>query len=321
METILHDYRDELYVPYLDDVIVYSRKFDGHLEHVRQVFQRLQEHGVKIKAQKCNLFQQEVDYLGCIVKAERYRPDPKHTDAIRMLKEWTPKAVGEARHLMGLLGYYLRYIENFSRTAKPIYDLLKENKSESVSKKHKSARSRESKSFPSSQPIEWTESHKDSLNKLTNALVSPHVMAYPEFDKPFVLYTDASQVCLRAVLYQRQDGVMRVIGYASRSSTPMEQNYYLHSGKLEFLALKWAITEQFHDYLAYAPEFIVYTDNDPLTYIMSTVKLTAIGHRWVASLADFNFCIKYRPGKAHRDADFLSPMPRNIDNFMAECTK
>jgi len=165
------------------------------------------------------------------------------------------------------------------------------------------------------------ESHKDSLNKLINALVSPLVMAYPEFDKPFVLHTGASQEGLGAVLYQRQDGVIHFIGYASRTLTSAEQNYYLHSGKLEFLALKWAITEQFHDYLAYAPEFIVYTDNNPLTYIISTAKLTATGHRWVTSLADFNFCIKYRPGKAHKDADFLSQMPRNIENFMAECTE
>ena len=114
---------------------------------------------------------------------------------------------------------------------------------------------------------------------------------------------------------------MGVIGYASRTLTPAEQNYYLHSGKLEFLALKWAITEQFRDYVAYGPGFTVYTDNNPLTYVMSTAKLTATGHRWVASLADFNFSIKYRPGETHKDADFLSRMPKDINNFMTECTE
>ena len=323
METILADYRDEFCIPYLDDVIIYSRTFDEHVEHVRQVLRRLQEHGVKLKAKKCHLFQQEVNYLGRIVSADGYRPDPKHTDAIRSLKQWIPRTVGDVRHLMGLLGYYRRYIADFSRIAKPIYDLFKDNQSESVSvlQKPKQAKKLKPKQAPSNEPVEWTKVHKETLNTLINALITPPVMAYPEFDKPFVLHTDSSQEGLGAVLYQRQDGIMRVIGYASRTLTPAEQNYYLHSGKLEFLALKWAITEHFRDYLAYGPGFTVYTDNNPLTYIMSTAKLTATGHRWVAELADFNFCIKYRPGKTHKDADFLSRMPKDISIFMTECTE
>jgi hypothetical protein len=81
--------------------------------------------------------------------------------------------------------------------------------------------------------------------------------------------TDASQDGLGAVLYQKQSGVMRVIAYASRTLSPAEKNYHLHTGKLEFLALKWAVKEQFRDYLYYAPEFTVFTDNNPLTYICS----------------------------------------------------
>lgn len=88
----------------------------------------------------------------------------------------------------------------------------------------------------------------------------------------------------------------------------MEQNYHLHSGKLEFLALKWAICDKFRNYLFYAPSFQVYTDN-PLTHVMSTAKLTAVGHRWVGELADFRFVIKYRPGKANVDAHMLSRLP------------
>ena len=88
-----------------------------------------------------------------------------------------------------------------------------------------------------------------------------------------------------------------MIRYALRTLPPADRNYHLDSGKLEFSALKWAVTEQFRDDLFYAPKFTVYTDNKPLTFVMSTAKLNATGHRWVASLADFNFCIKYRPGK------------------------
>ena len=99
-----------------------------------------------------------------------------------------------------------------------------------------------------------------------------------------------------------------------------EKNYYLHSGKLEFLALKWAITEHFRDYLYYAPSFVVYTDNNPLTYVTSSAKLNATGHRWVAKLADFNFTVKYHPGRKNQVADTLSRMPVDVEEYIGQCT-
>lgn len=147
------------------------------------------------------------------------------------------------------------------------------------------------------------------------------MLAYPDFDRPFTLHTDASQKGLGAVLYQNQDGKMRVVGYGSRTLTPAEQNYHLHSGKLEFLALKWAGCDKFRDYLFYAPHFTVFTDNNPLTYILSTAKLNAAGHRWVGQLADFHFDITYRPGKTNIDTDTLSRCPLDIDTLMAECSE
>ena len=129
-------------------------------------------------------------------------------------------------------------------------------------------------------------------------------MAYADYTKPFVLHTDASTTGLGAVLYQKQeDGKERVIAYASRTLNRSEQNYDAH--KLEFLALKWAITDRFHEYL-YGATFDVYMDNNPLTYILSTAKLDAMGHRWVASLGPYNFTLHYKPGKLNRDADALS---------------
>ena len=125
------------------------------------------------------------------------------------------------------------------------------------------------------------QQHQKAVETLLDRLVSPPILGYPDFSKPFVLYTDASQEGLGAVLYQKQDGKMRVIGYGSRSLTKAEKNYFLHSGKLEFLALKWAICEHFRNYLYHASDFIVYTDNNPLTYVLTTAKLNATGHRWV----------------------------------------
>ena len=105
-----------------------------------------------------------------------------------------------------------------------------------------------------------------------------------------MLHTDASELGLGAMLYQEQDNEKRVISYASRTLSSSERNYPAH--KLEFLALKWAVTDQFHEYL-YGGKFEVYTDNNPLTYILTTAKLDATGQRWVARLADYNFNLHY----------------------------
>ena len=130
------------------------------------------------------------------------------------------------------------------------------------------------------------------------------MLAYADYAKPFVLHTDASTTGLGAVLYQKQgDGKERVIAYASRTLHRAEWNYDAH--RLEFLALKWAITDRFHEYL-YGATFEVFTDNNPLTYILSTAKLDAMGHWWVASLGPYNFKLHYKPGKMNTDADSLS---------------
>ena len=129
------------------------------------------------------------------------------------------------------------------------------------------------------------------------------MLAYADFKYPFILHADASGNGLGAVLNQDQDGQKRVIAYASMSLSKSERSYPVH--KLEFLSLKWAITDKFHEYL-YGTEFQVFTDNNPLTYVLTTAKLDATGYRWVAALSNYTFSILYKPGKANRDTDALS---------------
>lgn len=173
----------------------------------------------------------------------------------------------------------------------------------------------------SRDPVDCTSEHQGALEQLVAFLTNPPVLAYPDFNQPFTLKTDASDQGLGASLYQRQNGKLRVVGYGSRTLTPAERNYHLHSGKLEFLALKWAMCEKFWDYLYYAPHFTVYTDNNPLTYVMSTAKLNAVGHRWVGELSDFRFDIKYRPGKSNADVDTLSRLPLDMERYEMACTE
>ena len=137
------------------------------------------------------------------------------------------------------------------------------------------------------------------------------VLAFADFKKPFLLETDASIEGLGAVLSQKQDdGHYHPVAYASRGLKGGELKY--HSSKLEFLALKWAMTEQFREYLQYQP-FLVRTDNNPLTYIMTTPNLDAVRQRWVAAMAGYNFEIEYVRGMDNKVADALSHVGKRLD--------
>ena len=133
------------------------------------------------------------------------------------------------------------------------------------------------------------------------------MLAFADLQKPFVLQLDASGDGLGAVLCQDCDGQLRPVAYASRGLSKSERNYPAH--KLEFLALKWAVTEQFNDYLYMAKGTKVFTDINPLTYVLTSAKLDATGHRWVSQLANFDISIHYRPGRANANADALSRLP------------
>ena len=257
----------------------------------------------------------EVRYLGRLVSGEGYRADPEDTKALNKFRV-APKNVGDVRSLVGFLGYYRGYVRDFAKKLKPVYDLLKTDEKPNVGNNRKGG-------YNKKRQVVWTPELQARVNEVIDILQSPTVMAYPDFDSPFILHTDASAVGLGACLYQKQgtEKLNRVISYASRTLNDAERNYFLHSGKLEFLALKWSVTDKFCDYLGHGAEFTVFTDNNPLTYVMTSAKLNATGMRWVSQLADFNFTLKYRPGKENADADGLSRNPLSIEELERVCTE
>ena len=198
-----------------------------------------------------------------------------------------PQNITQVRSFLGFCNYYRKFIRGYTQVAKPLYQLLM---GENAKKK--------------TNGIEWTEQCEQAFNKLKEICSDTPILAYADYSKCFKVHTDASEQGLGAVLYQDQDdGTTRVIAYASWNLTKSEKRY--HSSKLEFLALKWSICERFHEYL-YGDKFQVYTDNNPLTYILTTAKLDATGQRWVASLANYDFTIHYCSGKQNVEADALS---------------
>ena len=149
-----------------------------------------------------------------------------------------------------------------------------------------------------------------AFEMLKQACMNSLVLAFADYTKDFLLETDASKEGLGAVLSQKQeDGWFHLVAYGSRALTMHEKNY--HSTKLEFLALKWAVMEHFKEYLLYQP-FLVKTDNNPLTYIMSTPNLDATGHCWVSALAKYDFWLEYQKGRDNAVADALSRVTTHL---------
>ena len=288
METCLGEMHLKWCIIYLDDIIVFFKTPEEHRERLRGVFAKLAATGLRLKPSKCDFFKSKVNYLGHIVSKDSIETDPRKIEAI---KKWpVPKTVTEVRSFLGFTNYYRKFIPRYAQVAKPLNQLVfgdNANKKKAL--------------------VNWTSECQDAFEHLKCLCSQTPILAYADHTKPFQLHTDTSKSGLGAVLYQKQtNGTEGVIAYVSRTLSQSKQNYDTH--KLEFLALKWSITDRFHKYL-YGGHFEVYTDNNPLTYVLTTAKLDATGQRWIASLANYNFKIFYRSGKLNVEADALLCLP------------
>ena len=265
-------------VAYIDDLNVYSNNYYEHLQHLKQVFDCIDTANLKLNPEKCFFFKDHLKFLGYIVTKEGIQTDPAKIQKI--IDYPIPKTVTQVRSFLGIASYYRRFIKNFAAIARPLHEQTKTKKK-----------------------VPWTMKTTESFNQLKKLLTTAPVLARPDFSKEFILVTDASKLGLGCVLTQLDDdGKEHPIIFASRGLRSGEPNYA--PTKLECLAIVWAV-KMFRPYLL-GKKFTIITDHSALTGLLKTSNPTGIIARWIIILTEYEFEIKYRPGRINESADFLS---------------
>ena len=302
MNSTMSDFIFSILLVYLDDLLVYTATFDGHMEALEKVLGRLRDIGVRLNPEKCQFGFFKVLYLGHIVSAEGVATNPKKVEAVQ---NWPDiKTVKDVRSFLGLASYYRRFVEGFSTIARPLNALY--------NKVHEAYPSDRLKGEKKPLGDLWTKECQEAFLKLKLALTTAPVLGHPDYSLPFLVEIDASFDGLGAVLSQYQQGKLTVISYASRSLRMSEREMKNYSSiKLELLGLKWAVFEKFRDYLLQRT-FDVYTDNNPLAHLKRG-KFGAVEQRWVADITSVgDMRIHYKSGKKNRNADALSRNPVEV---------
>jgi transposase InsO family protein len=263
---------------YIDDVIVYSETEEQHFKDLDAVLTRIGAANLKVKISKCKLFRTELPYLGYIVSRDGIKVNPEKIDAV--LKEPAPKNVSQLKRFLGMATYYRRFIKDFADIAEPLTRLMR-----------------------ATSKWEWGPEQQRAYEKLREKLTSAPVLAYPDFDRPFELHTDASDYAIGAVLAQRDaQGRERVIAYGSCTLTKEERNYT--PAERECLSLVHFM-KNWRPYL-YGRRFTVKTDSTAVSWLRNTRDPFGRLARWCLQLLEYDFNIVHRPGKSNANADYCS---------------
>ncbi|XP_047446637.1 uncharacterized protein LOC125011456 [Mugil cephalus] len=311
MMSVFGDLNFSSLLCYLDDLLVFAPSEEEHLKRLETVFSRLRTNNLKLAQKKCHFLRKSVRFLGHMVDSSGVAVDQEKVKVISAFSkgdlmnddDCTPSQ-RKVKSFLGMVLYYQHFIPGCSSIAKPLYTLTAGQKRRAKG----SFGRRRAGTFRELTPQDWTPACEKAFEDLKSALLNSVVLAHPDFDRPFILSTDASLDGLGAVLSQVPAGEekARPIAFASKSLSRSQANYPAH--RLEFLALKWAVCDKFSHWLK-GHKFTVWSDNNPLTYILTKPKLDACEQRWVSKLAPYSFEIKHIPGRLNVVADALSRDP------------
>lgn len=281
MDNVLSGLQGNVCFVYLDDIVIYAQSLEEHKQKLNHIFTRLREAGLSLQPDKCNFFKRELTYLGHIISDEGVKPNPEKLKAVEEYP--VPKNVKQIKQFLGLVGYYRRFIKNFSELAQPFISLLRKN-----------------------IPFKWESRQQINFERLKQSLLNQPILQYPDFDKEFLLTTDASDEGIGAILSQGQVGNDLPVAYASRTLNKAERNY--DTTEKELLAIVWAI-KHFRPYL-YGKQFKIITDHKPLVWLFNVKDPSSRLMRWRLKLEEYNYQILYKEGKQNTNADALSRNPQ-----------
>ena len=266
---------------YVDDIIIMSKTFEEHLAHLRAVFERLKAANLKLKPGKCRFGKNKVEYLGHIISKEGLSVDPKKVQIIKDFPR--PRTQTEVRSFLGCCNYYKKFCKNFAMIARPLNKLLMKDVS-----------------------FAWTDETEDCFQNLKEILTTAPILAFPDFDRQFIVYTDASHTAIGYILGQRDErGKERVVAYGGRALRGAELRYTIT--EKETLALVEAC-KTYRPYLLNS-KFLVYTDHTATKFLQNVRDPTGRLARWALTLQAFSYDIVHKPGRTHSNADTLSRVP------------
>ena len=264
---------------YVDDIVPHTATWDDHMHTLREVLQKLRQHGLTAKPSKCEIGHAKLDLLGHVVGGGSIQPQDRKIEKILQMRK--PETKKELRSFLGTVGFHQKYIDKYAEKGKALTDLLKKGEP---------------------NQIKWGAESNESFQTLKTALTQKPILRLPNFEKQFVLQTDASDSGLGAVLLQEHDGVNMPVMYISRQLNAAETRY--STIERECLALFWA-TKRLHVYL-YGTEFILEIDHQPLAFVNRANINNDRVMRWALHLQMYRYQVRIVKGSANTTADLLS---------------